>query len=401
MVLSLATLFSIPLLIRGVGDELWLSIAVGQSVGELCRATVIWSWNSIGLTRSAPMSRPARLRYYFESLRPRLIVLALVIPIAVAACFLIPLSSPVAAILSALTGAVYGLSGAWVLIGSDRPILLLLIDSIPRALSILVGAVIAGSVGVVWVFGLVTVLGSCMAVLGPYSRLRREARALDVDVRLASFRVSLAHLREGLPVVGAALLNVGRISFAVIVSPILNAALAPAVALGDKFLRWANTGMTPLMQSLQVRVSRGSGDLQARALRGIVAAWLVGGTLGLGTIVVIPLASGPVSAGTMSLGLDVAVPLGLVVTLYFAAGITGNSVMVLLGRIRALFWGAVGSGIVLVVAFVLLYSAFGVPGAFWALACSEGTLAIYQMWVVWAGFRRLRAEANARREVNE
>lgn len=395
LLVSAATIVSVPVLLRVLGEQPWLSIAVGQAVGELCRVVVVWGWNSIGLARVARMDRDERLTYYFRSLVPRaLLVLPTVALAAVVVYFIIPLDDPLAAWLPACGSALYGLNAAWVLIGGREPMKLLLLDAVPRSASILLGTLAVSMFHVASAYGAVTALGSLAAVTAPLCVMALRAKSRGIAISTGSWTTSARLLREGLPVVGAGLITVGRLSFAVVVSPIVGAAAAPVVALGDKFLRWANTGMTPVLQSLQVRIPRGTAHVIDRARRGVLSAWLLGVPIGVGVGAVIPIASEFVSGGEIVLGLDIAVPVGIETTLIFVASITGNSVLVLLGRLHSVLSGSALSLIVLGIVFLPLYLNFGAAGAFWALVISEAVVTIYQFIAMQLAIARLRKSEN-------
>lgn len=396
LLISAATLISVPVLLRVLGEQPWLSIAVGQAVGELCRVIVVWGWNSIGLARVARMDEGERLTYYFESLVPRFL---LVFPVAglaaVVLFFVIPLEDPLAAWLPACASALYGLNAAWVLIGGREPMKLLLFDAVPRSASILLGTLAVSMLHVASSYGAVTAIGSFAAVAIPLCAMLLRARSRGIAVTLGAWRNSLSLLREGLPVVAAGLITVGRLSFAVVVSPIAGAAAAPAVALGDKFLRWANTAMTPVLQSLQVRIPRGDSHIIDRARRGVLSAWLIGVPIGLAVGIVVPIASELISGGEIVLGLDIAIPVGIQTTLIFVASITGNSVLVLLGRLKSVLSGSALSLIVLGILFLPLYTAFGAAGAFWALVSSEAVVTTYQFVAMRRAIGRLQRSGNS------
>ncbi|MEL5992362.1 hypothetical protein ACOKGD_13110 [Microbacterium phosphatis] len=390
LLISGATFISVPILLGTLGTDLWVSIAIGQAIGEIARALVVWGWNSIGLTVVSPMEPAERLRYYFASLLPRFLVL---IPVAigcVVAAYAIPSEDPASAVRMAFVGAVYGLTGGWLLIANREPLLMVICDALPRAASILIASVMLLFIPSPDVYGWTNILGSVVAVAAVYTLAVRRSRAAGVTPGFGTFSAALAALRHGLPIVGSGLVMVLRISFAVLAAPFLAPAATEVIALGDKFFRWANTAMTPVLQTLLVRIPRMTGSPAHRAVRGLQVAWLGGLLVGAASAAVIVPASSLISHGLIQLDVLTAIPIGIAVTMVFVAGVTGNSVLVMLGRVRQVFAAAVTALIVLVATAAILGPIFGSTGVFWAFAAAETTVVVYQTVAVFRELRRQR-----------
>lgn len=387
LLVSLATFVSVPIILATLGADLWVSITIGQAIGEIARSLVVWGWNSIGLTIVAPMAPEEKTRYYFASLLPRIIVF---LPVAVGLFivpYIIPNEDPMAAVRMGFVGAVYGLTGGWYFISSNEPVRYVLWDALPRALSILVAALLLLVVPRIDIYGWVNLIGSIIAVAAPFMIVGRRARRMGIEPRLGGFREAGAALRRGLPIVGSQLVMVSRISFAVLAAPFLAPAQTAHVSLGDKFFRWGNTAMTPVMQTLLVRIPRGDAPVKTKAKRGLTVAWVGGAVIGVAAVFVTVLLGGILSQGQIHLGWDIAVPLGIAIMMLFVAGIGGNSVLVMLGKVRQVFTaGSIALVVLVVVAFVLAPQ-FGAAGMFWAFAASETSVVVYQSVAVLRALR--------------
>jgi hypothetical protein len=386
---SIATLISVPIVLGQVGESSWLSIAVGQAIGELARVFVIWGWNSIGLTIVAAMDGPGRVKYYLDSLVPRLLLCIAAVAACVGITMIMPLHDRQAALAVAVAGAIYGLNASWVFVGGKEPLGLLKWDALPRAATTILAALALFVVPSALIFGVIVALGCFLSVAIPAIIIFNRARRYGVGFSWQSPKEIWRLWKTGFPAFVSVLILVSRMTIPVIVAPIVAPAIAPAVALGDKFLRWANTGMTPLIQTLQVKIASGHRPLRERALRGMAAAWGIGGFIGLMMALVIPWASNVISHGKIELGLEVSIPVGIVVTFVFVASITGNSILVLLGKIKSVVGGAAIGLTVIVVAFVPLTLTFGAAGAFWAFALSELAVTLTQLSIAYRSFRRL------------
>lgn len=378
---SLATFISIPIILGVLGAQLWVSIAVGQALGELARVVIIWGWNSIGLTVVSSLDPRERLTYYFTSLPPRLLLLAAAGGAAAVTAATIPTQDRAAAAVMAFAASIYGLSGGWVFIGGKEPLMMVLCDAVPRALSIVAAAMAVLLFRTPLAFPLTTVVGTTLAVLVPFVVLRRRAARADVpfapDVRGIPRR-----LKEGWPAFVSAFVLSLRLLGPVILAPVIVPAASAAVALGDKFLRWGNTAMTPFMQTLQVHIPKGAGTLERRITRGIGAAWAMGLALGAAVALVVPPVSGLLSHGEIHLPHTLSIPLGVVVLSIFVSAITGNSALVLIGRVRQVMASAICGLAVMAVTFPLMAGRWGATGAFWGLAMAEVAVMVWQFTAV-------------------
>lgn len=388
LLVSLATFVSVPILLGVLGSDVWYSIALGQSIGEIARALVVWGWNSIGLTVVSPMAPDDRVRYYFRSILPRAIVLIPVGVGSVVLAYLIPSADPMSAVRMSLVGAIYGLAGAWLFIANKEPHKVLLYDGLPRAAAILVASALVLVFESPSMYGWTNIGGSVLAVGIVFVLTARRARRDNVRWTFGTVKQALSALRFGLPIVGSGLVLVLRMSFAVLAVPFIAPAGTALVALGDKFFRWGNTAMTPIMQTLMVRIPRAAGTRRRRVLLGLKVAWGVAGILGAIATVVIVVGSPLISHGNLVLGFDVAIPLGIAIAMVFVAGITGNCVLVMLGRVHQVLVAALAALVVLVCAAIGIGTVFGTAGIFWAFALAEATVVAYQTIVVFVMLRR-------------
>lgn len=381
LLVSVATLLSVPILLRVLGPSLWLSIAIGQAIQEIARATVIWGWNSVGLSYIASMGASERAQYYLRSLLPRILLLGPVAVAVVVAALVIPMEDNLAAALIGLGGALYGLGGAWAFVGGDEPGRQFMWDAAPRAAAIVAGSAVVVAMPTAVAYALVVAAGQVVAVVGTFAVMNRRT-AGTIRQRMGTAREAVDALRRGAPAFGAGILLVLRVSMPVIVTPLIAPAAAPMVALADKFLRWANTAMTPVLQALQVRVAASGLELPVRVRRATAAAVVVGPVLGIGTTVVSRFASGPMSDGAIVLSWGTSVFVGVIVCLVFAAGLIGNSVLAVMDRMSTVFRIAVGALVALAITFVPLTLWLGAEGAYLSVALVETYVVATQVAVL-------------------
>lgn len=389
--ISLATFISVPVLLRVLGPEVWVTIALAQAFGEIGRVLVVWGWNSIGLAIVAPMSPRERLSYYFRSLPPRLLLL---VPTSAVLCTIIWVVAPgdvTVAVLVVLAGALYGLTGGWLFIAAGEPGKMVLLDAVPRA-----GSILLGTVGVLLipsgeVFGIACLLGSLVAVLLPFVVARHRTLAMGHTPDWGGVADAFSALRYGLPVVGSVLVMVARFSAVLLSAPVVAPRSLETVALGDKFFRWANTAITPIFQTVIVRVPRLAGSARRRVAAGLLIAWSGGVVLFIGTLPVVIYGSELLSGGQITLTMVHAVPIAVAVMVVFVSAITGNCLLIMMNRRGSLLTSSVLGLLILGLGILTLGPSYGGPGLFWAFAISESSVCLAQHAVLAVSLRQTRS----------
>lgn len=333
LMVSVASVVSVPLLLTSVGESVWVSIAVGQAVGDLARSLVAWSWNSVGLTVIAKLSPEQRVAYYLDSIAPRLLLLLPALVAVTIFAVLWPLEYSLLAWLSAVAGAIFGLNGTWAFIGSREPMLLVLFNSLPRAFSIVVGALLTFFTAQgIW-FPLALILGNLAAAVGPTAKMMSRRRQLQVVWKPANIQAVVRLLRSNFSGFTVGFLMAARMSAPVMLAPLVVPAGAGVVALAEKIIRWANTGLTPAMQFIQTGIPSAPGADMQKALVGVRRAWMSAPVVGLVVAVGTPMAASVLSNGQILIGTGGALAVGLIVMSIFAGNVVGNGALVVLGKV--------------------------------------------------------------------
>lgn len=136
--LSLITpLVATPIVARYAGDG-WSGIVTAMSIGTFGSALTAWGWNYLGPAKAALTADTERPRLYAESIRSRLLMTLLCLPvIMVVTALLANASIRIPAVLIACAFTLGGMSPQWYCIGIGRPALLGIFDTLPRALATL------------------------------------------------------------------------------------------------------------------------------------------------------------------------------------------------------------------------------------------------------------------------
>lgn len=160
----------LPILRSLVAAEGWSSVMAGQSIGTVAAVVILWGWNVDGTVRIARATTPdARAAAYGSSVSTRLLLSAVVLPVALGVAALVArpgFEGPSAAM--ALGYALAGFSPAWYAIGAGRPLLLGLYDTLPRFLATIASAPLLVVTGSLWWFpGLsLAALAASLAIFG-------------------------------------------------------------------------------------------------------------------------------------------------------------------------------------------------------------------------------------------
>ncbi|MCU1522871.1 MAG: polysaccharide biosynthesis protein [Arthrobacter sp.] len=176
--LSLATPFLLlPVLSRIAGAEGWSSIVAGQAVGTFGATFIAWGWNIQGTVQVARNASPQfRAELYRESIRVRLILCVIVIPLVsvIAALLAVP-ELRLEAIAMSWTTAVAGLSPAWFCIGVGKPGLLAVYDTIPRVVATLIATPLILVTGKIWLYAPVLLVAVAWSMISFQRRVVPEA----------------------------------------------------------------------------------------------------------------------------------------------------------------------------------------------------------------------------------
>lgn len=383
---SIASVVSVPIIISSQGNSFWLSVAVGQALGEIGRALCVWGYSG-RLAHVTGLDPNARSRFYAVSLRLRLLVSTVVLPLLLAIMLVIPLSHPVITALMVVAGTSYGLSGGWLFVATTSAGRLILCDALPRSLGILVGSVVllftSGMLGEI-LFGLLVISGGLIAALLAKNVIYRDG--------YKNKRIAWSEIHEeflaGVPALVYSLALTVRLALPVTLSPVLISGTGPQIAMGDKLLRWINTAATPTVQLMQTRIGARGRTPSDTALRALASSAGLGLAIATAAVLVIPPLSMLVGVGKVNIHLGNALPLGIALGAIASSTIIGLAVLPLLRIPKATLKSAVASLLTLAIALPILGIHFGETGVFWALALSELLMLSIQAVTV---FRRLRS----------
>jgi O-antigen/teichoic acid export membrane protein len=382
LLVSVASIISVPVMLAQLGQDVWVSVAIGQAAGELGRSVTIWGWSSVGLAVFSSLGTKERILYFLDSIPPRLLLFCLCCIGIGISVVIMPVPSSMAYGSMAVAGALQGLTGALAFIGGREAKNLILYNALPRAGGILLGTALLFPIPRVEVFALCTILGNLAAAFVPWLIFRSRRRALGLERNRLSLREICRSIREGFSAFLIGFIATSRMSLPVLLVPVIAPSAAPMIALADKFLRWGNTGLTPVMQYAQTGIPRAAGRLDEKARRGTRLVALGGALVALLSIPVAILLAPVMSSGQIQFPVLAGVFIGAALGLLFISAVTGNATLVLLGRTGTV---ARGSLVGLLALCLMIFPAghlWGGLGVLFAYFTAELGNVLFQMAVL-------------------
>ncbi|MFQ4150624.1 hypothetical protein AAGW05_18385 [Arthrobacter sp. LAPM80] len=238
---ALITLISIPIIISSAGNQGWASIATGQAVGGFLGVVCGLGWNVTGPSIAAVADVILSRRTLKLALFTRLMVSIPLFLIGIEVVYLLHLARLDLAVLGLASTLVISFNMQWFFVGQNKPVLLVLYDSIPRLLTLLAG----------W---MIVLLGANVSVGLAGQILSSLVAAAIVCVKLRVFHDGS---RLGFPTVWREIFKQGHglstevlpafLSYCPMIAiSALAPSIAPLYALIDKVHKQLVTGLVPM-----------------------------------------------------------------------------------------------------------------------------------------------------------
>lgn len=255
VILGVASLALIPAFIRSGGAAAWGAIALGQSFGAVAAVVVAYGWGLAGPARIAEASPGERRAEFLESLRVRLALCPVTVVVAGGCAAVISPNRPTLAIAGAASMTAIGLSANWYFVGVRRPYVLLITETVPRALGSVVGALVL-TAGYPVITGVIMQAAGTLGGFATSSAwILRSLRGVPT-VPVRPLKHVLAANRHGITSTLASALYVALpMSVVALIAP----GVQPVYALADKVQRQVSVALNPAVTVLQGWVPGGPG----------------------------------------------------------------------------------------------------------------------------------------------
>ncbi|WP_156758979.1 polysaccharide biosynthesis C-terminal domain-containing protein [Microbacterium karelineae] len=382
----------LPLLARAAGEQAWVAIAVGQSVGGFLALAVGLGLNVQGPTLVALAAEEERPELFARGTRARLMLVipALVIGSAVA-WILAPAGAAGDAALMAVAITLGGLTSSWYLIGLGRPLPLIGYELLPRAIATLIGAVLVVVGGAAWVWTYPTLL--ITAILGGVGAY--ALRVVPVRELMTGWASSMRFARRQLSAAATETVSGAYTALAVsLVTAGASTAQAATYVSGDKLWRMGQTVTGAQGNALQgwvVEEDRAHFGWRARRALALHIALGVAGFLMFALLG--PWLTAVAFGSDVAIDQPTAILFGVAVLCMSMSTATGRHVLIALGHPKRVFASVVAGAVVGIPTTLALASAFGAVGGAAGLATAETVVLVVQVAMIvplWSA-RRARA----------
>ncbi len=250
--LSLITpLLLLPVITGFVGPGGISSVISGQAIGTFGATVLMWGWNVDGPVAIA-RAHDARGRgaVYLKSIRTRLVLLVLVLPVsaAIAAAVSVP-GFRVEAVSMAWASVLAGMSPAWFCIGLGQPRLLALYDTIPRFIATALAAPMLLLTHQLWNYTAILAAATVATLIMFHRRFSRRGRWLPESLAGTLGELKSQGHTAGINLAGNAYASTPTPIATATSPPVASGSLATAdtlyrfglftvVALGNAFQSW-------------------------------------------------------------------------------------------------------------------------------------------------------------------
>lgn len=366
---------SIPVVTILIGPSLWAAIAVTQSIAAIASVVVAFGWTVIGPTNVASLTQTERPAYFWRSFQVRLLFFIAAGPAAWGISVLLTPLSPLASALAVFAYLGQALSGGWYYVGESRPFRLLLLDTLPRVGSIVIGLCLLAATSSVELYVMCLALGTLVTIVVAFASILR-CQPLRV-MRTGELLASISAQRYALTTTAAASLYSN--------SPLIVASIIAPVGLESfayafKVYNFAAAAFNPVVQAAQGWVpAAGAQVVGARIVRTVRAGIILSALAGAAMAVLFPFATAMLSAGEVDVPYPVAACFAIATAAILMNQLVGLACLPSIGRTASVAASVMLGASVGVPLFVGLAAVWGPFGLSLALTATELVVTAYQL----------------------
>jgi O-antigen/teichoic acid export membrane protein len=372
----LAPFLLLPIIARLGGVGGWAAIAIGQSVGAFAAIVVTYGWTLVGPAKVAGVDEAARRLFYGDSVVSRLLLLAIVGPLAAGCTFLLaPASHRLEAVAMTVALAIGSLSPAWYAVGVGLPGLIAKYEVVPRMVAVGLAAVLLLATGQIVLYPLCLIAATLVGTGFFSANVGHLQSRNGIDLRRVVGDMWLA--RSGaMTVVAAGAYSATPVAILSLVAPSSAVAI---FASADKLYKVALYSVQSLGNAFQGWVAEDSPSGISRRMRASLMAHFSLGVVGFAGIAI---AGVPVTR----LLFGDAVAADELTSLFYGVAFlavsvntsTGRHILVPLGGTRIVLLSTLLGAVFGVIAMALFGGIFGGRGGAAGLALGELVVCLVQ-----------------------
>lgn len=386
VIAAVTPLAALPSISRSVGSSGWADIAVGQSLGAAAAIIGELGWSVIGPQLVARSSSSEQRALFQRALASKIISGTFLSLLAGVIAVILAKELGVTAGLVALVSGLSCLNSVWFFIGQNRPLTIILTDSVPRLVGVLAAALAMDLGADIVVFPLGLLLGVIVSfVLGS-----RAAGALALPAR-SDFESVCATVKAQRVVVAGRAVSSLYTALPIAIVGILSPSSVAAFAAAERLMRMGLNAVSAIPNRLQHWLgSAPQRDLSRRIKVSLGINFGVGVISSSAFFLLAPTAIEFLFAGTVAVESGpLALAAGVVLLVCMSRGY--GLALVAADRVGLISVSTVASAVVGVASFLWLVPAFGAAGGFGAEIAAELCGLVIQGGVLHLWLRRRRA----------
>ena len=377
VVSGIVSIAVIPAVIIAAGEEAWTTIAVAQAVAGFAFVVAVFGWGVTGPTDVASMPEDTRGRFFYDSLLSRTWLCLFVVPISVVLAIVLSGGDPWLAGLTVASGILVALGSGWFFVGEQSPIRFLLLDSLPRILGTVAGAIALIVTHDARIFAALQLAGVVAAAAVSSVDILRRYGGWTFTV---SPRRAVANLSGQAAPVTMAVTTSLYVNVPIVLVQLLIPSATAVYALAERIVRLALYSTRPIVQVAQGYVPNADPRVTvARARRVTLLALGLGVVGGVAYALLAPWIGSLLSGGTLEITSVLAAAMGVNLAALLASQLTGFACLTALDLARVLARSTIVGAIVGIALMLPLTLWFGVAGLAWGLAISEVSVLVVQL----------------------
>ncbi|MCS4277520.1 O-antigen/teichoic acid export membrane protein [Mycetocola sp. BIGb0189] len=375
---GISPLLILPVISRVSGPDGWSSIAIGQSIGAIAAAVILYGWGLTGPAKVAVAPTAERGGLYRDSVLTRSALTLVMAPLAAVGAALLAFAEfRVEAAIMAVGMALMGLAPNWYAVGIGRARIVAAFDTVPR-LAVTIGSslliIVTGNILIYPV--LLTVVGLVTAWLA--HRTLSERRRLS----RGDLKVVQANLRFRFKPAASALTMATYESFPVSLMSIVSLPSVAVFAAAERINRYGMIIIYSASNSLQGWVAGTGSAARKRRLTALLFHTVLGLTGAAVMVFFGPWLSTVLFGSLITIGSDTALFFGLSLGLMSITTSINFHIFIPLGLNTQVFVGTLIAASVSVAAVSVLGGLYGAPGGALGVLCAQLALLLWQIIVL-------------------
>ncbi|WP_131810914.1 hypothetical protein [Mycolicibacterium monacense] len=252
ILLMALSLVAIPVMVRASGLDAWSYIALGQGIGTMFAALILWDWGVVGPTRIALYQESDRRREYLLSMFARFPLIVGALPAMALLSYVVSKAHVLETFAGTAFSASIGLTSVWFFAGIQSPLLYLVYETVPRCVATLISiAAMLWLDAQAWQGILIQTGGMLIGVLVAASRILAGGGFGRGSLRPFSMKWVFGSLWARRAGLSRTLMYNGYLAAPIAIVGYFTPAVLPEFAIYDRIVRQVTGAMQPVVAALQ------------------------------------------------------------------------------------------------------------------------------------------------------